>query len=176
MPFLDSFTNGYIQKTWCDIYVKKNVEEKSIDFYYSSSPPIINVRENPSTTQYENEYYPYEFHWHAEWVSKTPKGYSVLITHPLNRLDLPFTTMSAIIDADVYFHGKSGNIPFLIKKDFEGLIPAGTPMYQIIPIKRESWESEKGEYGIETEKRYKKQDSKFWGSYKKNMWVKKDFK
>jgi hypothetical protein len=38
------------------------------------------------------------------------------------------------------FHG-NGNIPFFIKKNFEGIIPAGTPFAQIYPIKREKWKS-----------------------------------
>ena len=32
-----------------------------------------------------------------------------------------------------------GNVPFFIKSGFEGVIPAGTPIAQLIPIKREKW-------------------------------------
>lgn len=175
MPFLDSFTNGYIQETWCDIYIKKNKETGSVEFYYSWGPPIIGVRPTSSTSQYADEYYPFEFHWHIEWINKTPKGFSSLLTHPLNRLDLPFTTMSGIIDSDKYHHAPSGNFPFLIKNNFEGLIPAGTPMYQIIPIKRESWDKEIINHDIEAEKRMRRQSKKFWEFYKKEFWQKKEF-
>ena len=175
MPFLDSFTHGYIQETWCDIYVKKNEETGSVDFYYATSPKILGVRNLSSTTQYADEYYPFEFHWSIEWINQTPKGYSILVTHPLNRLDLPFTTMSAIIDSDVYHHAPSGNLPFLIKNNFEGLIPAGTPMYQVILIKRDDWEREIVNHSLDAEKRLKKQNSRFWEFYKKNFWQKKTF-
>jgi len=75
--------------------------------------------------------------WTSNWAWKTPKGYSMLVTHPLNGWHLPFTTMSAIIDSDK-FNGP-GNIPFFLKKDFEGIIPKGTPYAQLIPIKRKKW-------------------------------------
>jgi hypothetical protein len=57
--------------------------------------------------------------------------------HPLNRYDLPFTISSAIVDSDDF--NAPGNIPFFLKDGFEGIIPAGTPFAQIIPIKRSSW-------------------------------------
>ena len=33
------------------------------------------------------------------------------------------------------------HFPFLLKKNFEGLIKQGTPIIQVIPFKRESWKS-----------------------------------
>lgn len=175
MPFLDSLTHGYIQETWCDIYIQKDKNDGSLKYHYSTSPKIMGIRTIPSTEQFPEEYYPFEFYWHIEWINKTPKGFSVLITQPLNRLDLPFTTMSAIIDSDVYHHAPSGNLPFLIKNGFEGLIPAGTPMYQVIPIKREDWNGKQVGYGLDIEKRWRKQTSKFYEFYKKQFWQKKRF-
>ena len=34
------------------------------------------------------------------WGMKTPKGWSLLVVHPLNRHDLPWTITSGIMDAD----------------------------------------------------------------------------
>jgi hypothetical protein len=173
MPFLDSLTTGYIQETWCDMYVKK--ETKEIIFYSSNIPKMVNFREKKSIDILENEFYPIEFTWSIEWINKTPKNYSVLICHPLNRLDLPFYTLSGIIDSDLYHHAPSGNLPFYIKKDFEGLIPKGTPMYQIIPIKRESWTHNIEKYSIKNKKKLDKQNQVFWEFYKKNFWNKKNY-
>jgi len=175
MPFLDSLTCGYTQKTWCDIYIERDKENEGIKFYYPVSPAIMAIRKNTSTVQYPKEYYPFEFVWFDEWITKTPKGYSVLITHPLNRMDLPFTTMSGIIDSDLYHHAPSGKLPFLIKNEFEGLIPAGTPMYQIIPIKRDNWEKTVINHNKDSEKRHFLQNAKFWEFYKTNFWQKKRF-
>jgi hypothetical protein len=71
------------------------------------------------------------------WCIKTPKGYSSVFTHPINRPDLPFYTLGGVIDTDKW--GEAGSHPFLLKKGWEGIIPAGTPIIQIIPFKREGW-------------------------------------
>jgi hypothetical protein len=43
-----------------------------------------------------------------------------------------------VVDTDKYF--APINFPFVLNDySFEGLIPAGTPMAQVIPFKRESW-------------------------------------
>ena len=36
------------------------------------------------------------------WTIETPPGYSMLITHPFNRPDLPFTTLTGLVDCDRY--------------------------------------------------------------------------
>jgi len=77
------------------------------------------------------------FAFEAPYSFQLPKGYSFLVTHPLNRFDLPFVTTSAIVDADILF--PAGQFPFFALKGFEGIIPRGTPIAQLIPFKREKW-------------------------------------
>ena len=73
-------------------------------------------------------------------------------------------------------HTSFGQYPFYINKDFEGLIPAGTPMYQMIPFKRESWTSGCLEFDATTnERNTRTMKNKFWGTYKQNFWQKKNF-
>jgi hypothetical protein len=71
---------------------------------------------------------------------KTPRGWSILVVQPLNRFDLPWTITSGIMDTDQY--STSGNIPFFIREDFDGIIAEGTPIAQVIPFKRQDWKSE----------------------------------
>jgi hypothetical protein len=55
----------------------------------------------------------------------------------------PFTILDGIVDTDSY--NAPVNFPFVLNDwGFEGLIPAGTPMAQVIPFKRESWQMEIG--------------------------------
>lgn len=137
-PFHDAMTSGYIQETWCDIYINQ-VGENYIEYHYSGFPEIIGHRESQSVP--ENDiYYNSELIWYTPWIPKTPRGYSVLSTNPQNFI-LPFKTLSGIIDSDVFYHSLNGFVPFYIKKGFSGIIPAGTPMYQFILIKREDWKS-----------------------------------
>lgn len=110
-----------------------------------------------------------------DWSIQTPKGYSVLITHPLNRNAEPFLTLSGIVDTDTY--DTSIQLPFLIRKDFEGLIQAGTPIAQVIPFKREIWNSSFLEYSAEF---YKQRQAEFSRTmhrfYKRFHWKRKEFK
>jgi len=80
---------------------------------------------------------PQPFKFQNNWSIQTPKGYSVLITHPLNRNSEPFFTLSGVVDTDTYH--TSIQLPFLIRNDFEGMLEAGTPIAQVIPFKRDNW-------------------------------------
>ena len=70
---------------------------------------------------------------------KTPPGYSVLFTHPMNWHYLPFYSLSGVVDTDTYTMPVL--FPFMMKNNFEGIIPKGTPVIQIIPFKRDDWKS-----------------------------------
>lgn len=174
MPFLDSMTTGYIQETWCDILI--DIKNGELVYRYSDSPEIISIRDKVSIP-IDNTYYPYEFIWKGAWMPKLPKGYSALITHPFNNVNLPFTTLSGIIDSDIFHHTRFGNFPFYIKNNFTGIIPAGTPMYQIIPIKRDKWISKSKNYDHPSaESKEHLMRHKFLGVYKNIFWQKKLYK
>jgi hypothetical protein len=68
---------------------------------------------------------------------ETPKGYSMIVTHPFNRYDLPFLTMTGIVDSDQVQARLAINM--WLRDDFEGIIEKGTPIAQIFPFKREDW-------------------------------------
>jgi hypothetical protein len=63
-----------------------------------------------------------------------------MFTHPINRPDLPFYTMTGIVDTDTF--PVPVNFPFFIREDFDGIIPEGTPIAQVIPFKREDWKAD----------------------------------
>lgn len=177
-PFLDALSSGYMLETVVDLQVI--IEDGQQQFFWGSSPTeglkVVGVRDPGSTgmmptPEWCNETH---FYWSTFYNLTCPKGYSLLFTHPLNRYDLPFITLSGIVDAEEGLH--PGKMPFFIRKDFEGLIEAGTPIAQIIPIKRESWQLE------ENKKNDKKIDqnifdtnSTLFGWYKKNIWQKKEY-
>jgi hypothetical protein len=176
VPFLDAYNFGYIQETWCDVYINSN-ESKFETYHYSSVPPIMEIRQKKSIPISE-DFYQVEFVWKSIWAPRVPKGYSVLYTHPLNRDDLPFYSLSGVVDADKYTveADGEGNHPFLIRKGFNGLIPKGTPMFQIIPFKRDDWQSSSEEFDYGHMRGSAKLRQKFWGFYKSNYWTKKTFK
>ena len=175
VPFADSLSFGYIQETWQEINIGSKGE--AFTFNFPTDPKIMSFRDSVPDFEIPDQYYPYVFTWHSPSVSQLPKGYSALITHPLNRFDLPFLTLSGVMDCDTYNHSlEDSNLPFLLKKGFEGVIPIGTPMYQIIPFKREDWSSSKNEYDANKQIQHEQKIRRyFYGGYKKLHWKRKSF-
>lgn len=173
VPVMDSFTTGYVFKTSADLFYD-NETKRFIDNGISETVTYHKDFQLDGWAFPENvEPHPYK--WTNKFHLKTPKGYSILFTHPLNRGDLPFVTMSSVVDTDNF--PLSVQFPFFIKKDFHGLIPAGTPIIQAIPIKRESW---KADYGDEEES-YVYKDFWSWfdppmAKYKRFFWTRKDYR
>lgn len=180
MPFTDSFITGYIQELICDVEIlnlgKSKTNEDILSYRWAGSIRPIKSRseENGSPNLFPKftGYYRCDLQWLSHWEPHTPKGYSTFYSHPFNRPDLPFYTMNGIIDTDNW--PLSGPIPFLVKEGFEGVIPAGTPIYQILFFKREHWLSEKASYDEALDKSLTyKVKRHFSGGYKKEFWKKK---
>lgn len=178
MPVFDSMTMGYTQKTWTDIFIERD-DSGEVTYRWSRGPEIMRSR-----PVYQHATMPTPagcsqtmFTWNRPWGVVVPRGYSVMFTHPAYRYDLPFVSGSGVIDADRYHSAGKNSVPFYLKDDFTGLIPAGTPMFQMIPFKRDSWEATK--HGAELA--HLKDDStntlrtKFYDGYKKLFWSRKEF-
>jgi hypothetical protein len=176
MPFVESLTSGYMVTLPYDLFVTKNKNNSPfitwrVDDKYA--PSWREVPADPNLVPFNH--FDTEYTWKLGCSFNVPKGYSMLLTHPLNRYDLPFTTISGIIDGG-YTTLYDGNVPFYIKKDFEGMIPQGTPIVQVIPFYNEEWSSKK-EKGLlkESDENSKKAHAVFFGWYKKNYWVRKKY-
>ena len=138
-PTIEMLTMGYYVPLWADIYVehqggfpyiKWNTSESVLESWNIKQVDNFQFQEGYSRTAFKNLH---------GWTIKTPPGWSCLFIHPSAYPDVPFQTISGVVDTDV-FDGEI-NVPFVIKENFEGLIKVGTPMFQVIPFKRESWES-----------------------------------
>jgi hypothetical protein len=178
VPFMDAMISGYVLTTPMDIFVSKN-EDGTLKLGWNS-PEIFNDFISERTKALGEKmprppaHYPNHLAFKGFWGMKTPRGWSLLVVHPLNRHDLPFTITSGIMDSDKY--STSGNIPFFIKEDFIGVIPAGTPFAQLIPIKRAKWKSIKNDQGIVYLDSLQGSTVRMPGkSYKKLFWQKKEY-
>jgi hypothetical protein len=174
MPFFDTFTTGYIQETWCDIYVKDTGD--GCEWRYSSLPEIIEQRTSVHPYPKVQGFSETEFSWRQPWIPQLPLGYSMIYTHPFNRFDLPFLSLSGIIDNDRYYMERIANHPFYVREGFEGIIPKGTPMFQMIPIKRESWHSKFDSYDSKLIHKFADVKKYFYDGYKKMYWQKKEYR
>lgn len=176
---LDVMTSGYVLKTPCDIefYIndRGKIDVKVLDLQYQdfchSRPPMEQF-------QHPLGYYEDHFAWWIDWGIEVPDGYSVLYTHPLNRFELPFLSVSGVVDNDKV--KLSGTFPFFVIKGWTGVLPAGTPYAQLFPFKREDWESEiiEEDPKIIYEKNldnYKKYRVKDGGVYKNKIWERRKY-
>lgn len=168
IPFFDSLTNGYTVELWTDIFVFKN-DNGVPEMRWDIGPDPVVGRDSIKSFTQPHMHDDAHFAWFNPYTIKTPKNYGLLITHPFNRFDLPFTTLTGIADSDKLL--TTGVIPFFIKKDFEGVIPCGTPIFQILPFKRESWEYKEDASLIEKNKEQLFMSTRnHSGFYKKNIW------
>lgn len=190
IPILDALTTGYFLVTTEDyifnydidsesstIQGNKNIQNKSITMH-----PISQLGDMPVS----DEFIKYAYKWGNQYVIKTPPGYSVLFTHPLNYHYLPFYTLSGVVDTDTYIMPVL--FPFMMKNNFSGVIPAGTPVVQIVPFKRDDWKSNvydnppvefksKGKIArdLYEQERYDKEGNALGGMYKRDYRKKKKY-
>jgi len=157
MPVFDAISAGYLILLPADVWVSlkegipvdektgepaEGVPTKISQYFEWSNFELLNFHpiEQAPLHPAKNEYaYP---KWNNYWSIETPKGYSIQIIQPMHRESV-FTIMPAIVDTDKY--NAPINFPMVINDPkFEGLIPKGTPIAQVIPFKRENWTMEFG--------------------------------
>lgn len=148
MPVFDSMTAGYIITAPCDIYLDATDSEK---LTWSIPASLMHLKSDMFASHAFEQYseYPLDttrhhktlFRIYPFWAIGTPKGYSTLFVNPLHAdQDSPLTALSGIVDTDTFI--SEGHLSFIVKKGFKDVIKQGTPLVQIIPFKRDSWESE----------------------------------
>ena len=175
IPFLDSFTTGYMIVLPHDLYIKNNhgipflAYRNGIEYAPETRSEIADLNLVPSGC------FPAEYAWLSGVANTIPIGYSLLLTHPLNRHDLPFVTLSGIVDGGLIM-SPEGRIPFYIKQGFEGIIHQGTPIAQIIPFYQQNWFSKITKGLVEDSKIHNKSGIKVInGWYKKTFWTRKKY-
>ena len=172
MPFFDALTGGYHYVLEDDVHVDQTKSGKPI---ISWDGEVMMVDKRPTIElPVPDGCHPIHYGWRMNWYYETPPGYSVLITHPMNRYDLPFYTMSGVVESDIW--GLPVFTAFFLKKNFIGTIPKGTPIFQIIPFKRENWERELCETDADLERHEfmaENRRSRLYGYYKETAWKKK---
>lgn len=139
-PMIDTFTSGYILTAWADMLV---TQENGFPFItWTASDRILETWPDSQVDMFEvpEGFNRTVFKFVHKWIVQTPPGWSTLFTQPFAYMDSPTRAIAGIVDTDVL---KTGiNCPFVVKEGFEGIIKKGTPLVQLIPIKRANWEAE----------------------------------
>jgi hypothetical protein len=172
IPVFDAITAGYLILLNADVYVKPDKEggslfqwqDGNIDFHPNEQAGEHPVANGNSIPKFLNK-----------WIITTPKGYSTLFIQPMHR-DLPFKILEGVVDTDNYYNPV--NFVFTMNDpNFEGLISAGTPIAQVIPIKRDSFTHEIEK--IQPEKYLtvnKLLNNVFFDAYRNRFWKRKEYK
>ena len=177
-PFLDALTSGYMFTLPSDLEFRFH-PGKGINMRWATNIEIISSHrpEQAPGLPAPVDGSPDLLKWRPGWRIITPKGYSCLFTHPLNRHDLPFRTFSGVVDTDSYPLGVE--FPFQLLKDITKdifILEQGTPICQVIPFKRENWKSEQVKFDEDANKKNAFQlKSKIVRSYKNQFWNKKSY-
>ena len=172
VPVFDAMTNGYLIKLPSDLMITKR---DNITYYNWKDYPLVEIQAFRQTEKMPNTLNKEDVAKIINpWSISTPFGYSCLFLPPMHR-DNIIQIFPAIVDTDSY--NIPVNLPFRISdSNFTGIIPAGTPIAQIIPFKRESW---KKVISHELSK-ILKQESKlrlvFYNSYRNSNWSRKEYK
>lgn len=177
IPLTDSISSGYIIKSTSSIFVKDiGIESYRPEVIGSSPHAVLDFQgtdvlgKYPIPTGYSNQ----TFRWLTYWKIQTPPGYSSLILHPIHRHDLPFFTLTGVVDTD-----KMPNflfLPFFFKEGFTGAIDADTPIAQVIPFKRDDWKSEIKNFDDTMKFSLEKVTRYFEKTYKKLWWSRKNYR
>jgi hypothetical protein len=144
-PFIDAMTSGFLIPLICDLRVENG------EFTWDNDLPAagaVGFARSPigfhdpgqvtGTPLFNPDQVLIKFH--NLWTIEAPEGYSLLFTNPVNRFDLPFTTLTGMVDCDLYHDGWINFPAHWRDPDFTGVLPRGTPVAQCFPVKRETWQ------------------------------------
>lgn len=143
-PFIDAMTFGFLIPLPVDLEVRDG--EFTWDFEvpkgfvseFAHSPIGFHDASQVVGTPFADEDR-FIVKFNSFWTIEAPAGYSILFTHPINRADLPFTTLSGLVDCDT-FHDSPVNFPARWHDaGFNGVLRKGIPIAQCLPVKREKW-------------------------------------
>jgi hypothetical protein len=145
-PFIDAMTAGFLIPLPCDVKVENGTLSWDMDLPVSSANAYTR---SPLSLHHESQIAGTPFHeagrmavkFHNYWTIEAPEGYSILFTHPVNRQDLPFTTLTGMVDCDRYVDNRIHFPAYWHDHSFAGVLPKGTPIVQCIPVKRTSWQT-----------------------------------
>ncbi|MDX7952741.1 hypothetical protein P7D22_16355 [Lichenihabitans sp. Uapishka_5] len=141
-PFVDAMSHGVVIPLPCDVTVSDGRLSWDWDL------PPLSVEAHPRS--------PLSFHVPAQvsgtpfhhpdravvkfnsfWTIALEPGWSLFATHPVNREDLPFRTLTGLVDADRFTDVGILFPAVWVDPGFEGVLPRGTPVCQCFPVPRQ---------------------------------------
>jgi hypothetical protein len=158
-PFIDAMTYGFVMSLPCDVTVSAG--EFRWDWKlpplttegHTRSPVSFHVpAQMQGTPLFDERRAALKFN--SFWTIELEQGWSLMATHPINRFDLPFRTLTGLVDSDK-FHDVGVFFPAIwVDAGFAGTLAAGTPVAQCFPVSREAIDLELSAFGPLEARRY----------------------
>ncbi len=143
-PFIDAMTYGFLIPLPIDLKVLDGeftwdfeVPEGLVSEYSHSPIGFHDSSQIAGSPFFDDDRFIIKFN--NFWTIEAPPGYSLLFTHPVNRADLPFTTLTGLVDCDTFHHSPLNFPAQWHDTGFNGVLLKGTPVAQCLPVKREGW-------------------------------------
>ena len=138
-PVIDSLRQGILLLCPTDIVVSEGTVSWDWDVPIledadiSRAPLGVHVPEQAEGSPYATDQLFIKFMNH--WTLAVPDGWSLLFCHPIGYPDLPFKSLSGVVDCDAFSAGYV-HFPAVLEPGFSGTIPRGTPIAQAIPVQK----------------------------------------
>ena len=141
-PFIDAMSHGFIMPLPCDVHVSDGVLSWNWDYpalsveLHTRSPLSFHVPAQATGTPFFSPDVAV-VKFNSFWTIELEPGYSLFATHPINRADLPFRTLTGLVDSDRFTDVGVLFPAQWVDPEFEGVLPRGTPVAQCFAVERE---------------------------------------
>ena len=147
---VDFMAGGYVLRLWSDYAItfdeEVNVERGTVrPVWRWQSPQQELTLSNHDPGQHEklpNPGFPVIIKFESPWFCRTPPGYSIRMLPMFYHFEQLWDVLPGVIHADT-FHDTHLNVRFHIRKGTL-VLPAGTPLCQLVPFKRTRYALEVG--------------------------------
>ncbi len=148
-PFVDAMMQGFMMTLPCDV----RVEGGALSWDWAIPVPVTGTHPRA----------PLSFHAAAQvagtplarlgqlvvkfnsfWTIRLEPGWSLFVTHPVNRDDLPFRLIGGMVDCDIFNEVGILFPAVWLDPAWIGVLPRGMPVAQCVPIPRQALELELG--------------------------------
>jgi hypothetical protein len=145
-PFMEAMTCGYIIPLAAD--VRLSVDPTGM--FHGSGPTcysntrfadIVTYHRPPQVMGAPFEKCPIVKIFNP-WLIRTPPGYSALFQPVMNRFMMPLYPLSGLVETDIFYREVNFPCVLTVPPGTTLTLRRGTPLVQVIPIKREEFESE----------------------------------
>jgi hypothetical protein len=183
-PFLEAMTCGYIVPLAADITVARDkagaFHGKGPTFQDQSSgqtriTPMVQSHQPVQVKGSPLEMFPV-IKIHNPWLIRTSPGYSTLFLAPLNRFQMLIYPIAGLVETDIFYREVHFPAVLTIPPGTSTQLPRGMPFVQVIPIKRDEFDSrvvplDRDRYAIIMQKSFPKDHN----YYKDEYWRKKNY-